>query len=307
MQRQSSGEILRRLLESAEESLVSKLMKEVLPVTVCIPVRNEERNLPSCLDALGGDFAEVVVIDSGSSDHTREIAVEHGATVLDFHWEGQFPKKRNWALRTHDFKTAWVLFLDADERLTPEVVQELQDTLPSTDHSGFWISLTNWFMGRPLHHGDVFRKLALFRVGAGEYERFPEDFWSDLDMEVHEHPVLMGTTGEIVERLEHHDYRGLKHYISKHNEYSTWEANRYAWLQNAGTGEWEKLNDRQRFKYRHLDKWWLGWTYFAASYVLKRGFLDGVAGYRFAKMKKRYFEDIRLKIFELKSHDTVES
>lgn len=271
-----------------------------LNVTVVIPVRNEEKNLPGCLQALGKDFAQVVVVDSGSIDRTREIAVEGGAVVLDFVWDGKFPKKRNWALRNYAFATPWVLFLDADEKVTPDFVQELRSRLADTPHSGFWISLTNWFMGSPLHHGDVFHKLALFRVGAGEYECFPEDSWSHLDMEVHEHPVLSGTIGEIHGRLEHQDYRGMKHYIAKHNEYSTWEANRYRWLQSAGADEWAKLNGRQRFKYRHLDKWWLGWVYWAVAYFLKKGFLDGRAGWTFNRLKRRYFDEIRLKILEEK-------
>ena len=269
-----------------------------LPVTICIPVRNEETNLPGCLHALANHFHEVIVIDSGSTDRTREIAVESGATLLDFVWDGKFPKKRNWALRNYDFKTAWVLFLDADERVTTDFLQELRNTLPDTPHAGFWISFTNWFMGSPLHHGDVFHKLALFRVGAGEYEHFPEDSWSHLDMEVHEHPVLEGSIGEIHARLEHHDFRGMKHYIAKHNEYSSWEAHRYEWLKQAGQQEWEKLNSRQRFKYRNLDKWWLGWVYWSVAYGLKKGFLDGRAGWTFNRLKRRYFDEIRLKIRE---------
>ena len=273
-------------------------LKHLLPVTVCIPVRNEEQNLPRCLDALGQDFAAIVVVDSGSSDCTKEIAAEAGAVVLDFKWDGKFPKKRNWALRNYQFKTPWVLFLDADEQVTPAFVKELRGTLANTSHEGFWISLTNWFMGHPLHHGDVFHKLALFRLGSGEYECFPEDSWSHLDMEVHEHPVLTGTSGEIRERLEHQDYRGMKHYIAKHNEYSTWEASRFLWLQSAGQDEWAKLNRRQKFKYRYLDRWWLGWIYWVMAYGLKKGFLDGATGWTFNRLKRKYFDEIRLKILE---------
>jgi len=154
-------------------------------------------------------------------------------------------------------------------------------------------------MGRPLRHGDTFRKLALFRIGSGEYERFPEDHWSHLDMEVHEHPVLGGSSGEIHSRLQHHDYRGMKHYLAKHNEYSSWEANRYQWLLQAGADEWTKLNARQRFKYRHLSAWWLGPFYFFMCFIVKRGFLDGVNGWTFGRLKMQYFSDIRLKIAEI--------
>lgn len=271
----------------------------ILPVTVCIPTKNEGANLPSCLKALGKNFQAIVVIDSGSTDQTKEIARAAGATVLDFQWDGGFPKKRNWALRNHCFETPWILFLDADERVTEAFVKELRETLPSTAHRGFWISFDNWFMDRPLRHGDTFRKLALFRAGSGEYEHFPEDYWSHLDMEVHEHPVLDGSAGEIGARLEHYDYRGMKHYLAKHNEYSSWEANRYRWLLDAGQEEWSKLNVRQRFKYRHLAAWWLGPFYLFMSFIVKRGFLDGGAGWTFAQLKMRYFSEIRLKIAEM--------
>jgi glycosyltransferase involved in cell wall biosynthesis len=264
---------------------------------VCIPVRNEEANLPACLAALG-DFDDVVVVDSHSTDRTLAIAQAAGATVLQFEWDGKFPKKRNWALRNHRFRHPWILFLDADERLNPAFIAELRSTLPTTAHHGFWLSFTNWFMGKPLHHGDVFRKLALFRIGAGEYEQFPEASWTNLDMEVHEHPVLTGTVGNLASRIDHHDYRGLAQYLGRHNEYSTWEANRFRWLQTADASAWAALNSRQQFKYRHLDRWWFSWFYWAVTLFLKRGILDGTSGWVFARLKRRYFSDIRLKIQE---------
>ncbi|MDP0490554.1 MAG: glycosyltransferase family 2 protein [Verrucomicrobiota bacterium JB023] len=269
-----------------------------LPVTVCVPVKNEARNITECLSCLGKNFAKVVVVDSGSDDGTQEAARAEGAEVLQFEWNGQFPKKRNWFLHNHRPETEWVLFLDADERVTPSFIQELRETLAETSHAGFWIPFHNWFMGRRLKHGDPFLKLALFRVSAGEYERFDEDWWSHLDMEVHEHPVLEGTEGTLNSPLEHHEFHGLHRYISKHNEYSTWEAKRWQWFQEQGEEAWSQLTPRQRTKYQNLDKAWLAWAYFLASYVAKKGFLDGKAGFVFASLKRRYFSDIRRKILE---------
>ncbi len=270
---------------------------QALPVSVCIPVRNEEANLAACLARLV-DFAEVVVVDSQSTDRTADIAREAGATLLQFSWDGKFPKKRNWALRNHRFANPWVLFLDADEVVNPGLIEELRLILPTTTHAGFWISFTNWFLGHPLRHGDVFCKLALFRIGSGEYECFPEDSWSALDMEVHEHPVLKGTTGRIKTKLDHHDFRGLKNYLARHNEYSSWEANRYLWLQSVGENEWGTLNSRQQFKYRHLRKWWFSWFYWSFAVLVKGGFMDGMTGLRLGRLKRRYFDEIRLKILE---------
>jgi glycosyltransferase involved in cell wall biosynthesis len=269
-----------------------------LPITVCIPVLNEERNLPTCLAALGRAFYEVVVIDSGSTDATRQIARESGATLLEFHWNGGYPKKRNWALDHRDFGTPWVLFLDADERISPAFIAEAARAVASDAYVGYWISYDNYFMGRRLRHGDVLRKLALFRRDAGRYERFPEESWSRLDMEVHEHPVLTGPVSEISARIEHFDKRGLEHYVAKHEEYAAWEANRWEWLQHAGDDAWRQLTPRQKLKYRNLHKRWLSWTYFLVSFVGKRGFLDGIPGWKFATLKRRYFQSIRRNILE---------
>ena len=96
-------------------------------ITIAISTKNEEKNLPACLQAIG-NFARVVVIDSGSTDCTKQIATNFSAEVIDFKWNGKFPKKRNWYLQNHTPQTAWILFLDADEYLTPAFKKELQIT-----------------------------------------------------------------------------------------------------------------------------------------------------------------------------------
>ena len=185
-------------------------MTHLLPITVVVPTRNEERMLGECLSRLTR-FAKVIVVDSDSKDRTVEIARAHGAEVLTFEWNGRFPKKRNWTLANYEFRTPWVFFLDADELVSDAFCDELAATLPTTNHVGFWVAYTNWFLGRRLRHGGANRKLALFRVGAGEYERIDDTRWSSLDMEVHEHPILVGSTGAIRAVLEHKDDRGYAH------------------------------------------------------------------------------------------------
>ena len=267
-----------------------------LPVTVAIPVKNEERNLARCLDRLKR-FAKIVVIDSGSTDRTREIAQEHGCEFVLFRWDGQFPKKRNWFLLNHPPATPWVFFLDADEYLTDEFIDELARALAMTTHAGFRVMYSNYFLGKKLKYGVPQIKLPIFRVGSGLYERIDEDEWSALDMEVHEHPVLEGTVGQLNTLVDHQDFKGLDAYIARHKEYASWEARRYLKLRETPEAM-AHFTAIQRRKYDSLTSWWLAPSYFLYSWLWKRGILDGWAGFVFAKMKASYFSQIRRKVRE---------
>jgi glycosyltransferase involved in cell wall biosynthesis len=268
-----------------------------LPVTVVIPVKNEEKNLATCLQRLG-KFADILVVDSGSTDSTLEIAAIYSANVLQFSWDGAFPKKRNWALLNYNFKTEWVLFLDADEVVDDSFCSELAKSLQNTDKAGYWINYRNYFLGQPIRYGISQRKLALFRVGCGLYERIEENAWSGLDMEIHEHPVLSGPVGELTSCIDHRDFRGLDSFLKRHIEYAKWEAERYQALHDSGLNNAVHLTERQRFKYRHLGKWWYPWLYFSATYFFKFGFLDGRTGFATAFYKAWYFETIRQFLIE---------
>lgn len=263
-----------------------------LPVTVAIPVKNEEVNLPGCLERLGR-FAQIVVIDSGSTDRTRTIAEAAGASVLDFKWDGHYPKKRNWFLLNHAPTTPWVLFLDADEFVTDAFIAELETAIADQAMDGYWLGYTNFFLHRPLRHGVAQRKLALFRVGKALYERIEEADWSSLDMEIHEHAIVAGPVGQIRARIEHHDDRGIIKLIDRHRNYALWEARRTLALYNGPPEAWSKLTDRQRTKYRNLGKWWYAWAYFTWDYIVRLGFLDGHAGFSYAFYKVWYFKTIR--------------
>ena len=270
-----------------------------LPITVVVPVKNEASNLGDCLGRLG-DFEAIWVVDSGSEDATREIAAAHGARILDFKWQGGFPKKRNWVLMNEEFPTPWVLFLDADERVTPEFVAEVRHKLADGEEVGYWLNYTNHFLGGTLRYGVPQRKLALFKVGAGLYERIDDTGWSNLDMEVHEHPMIEGPTGVISAKIDHLDFRGIEHFIARHNAYSSWEAARSRALLDGGRTGWDDLTWRQKKKYTHLDKWWFAPLYFVVDYIFQRGFLDGRRGLDYALMKLNYFHTIKLKIDEMK-------
>ncbi len=272
-------------------------------MTVVVPVRNEERNLEACLACLArlGAFAHVVVVDSGSTDRSREIfdlakADRNGWIWVDFQWNGKFPKKRNWILERHPWRTKWALFLDADELVTDAWLKEVDERLAdgSLDaHDAYVCRYDNWFQGRMLKHGDVMQKTALLKIGKGAYERIEEDSWSSLDMEIHEHLVVEGSVGTIRAHLEHHDKRSLESYRLKHEEYAKWEANRYRMLVKDGKLRDGSLTRRQRLKYGLVLNSFFGFAYFCASYFMKGGFLDGKAGFIFARCKWKYFNRIR--------------
>lgn len=271
----------------------------MLDLTVALPVRNEERNLATCLQAIGTGFARsVVVIDSGSTDATPAVARSHGAEVVNFDWNGRFPKKRNWFLRHHTPPTAWVLFLDADEILLPAVKREISAVLPHSPHQGYRLTYTNYFLGRRLRGGYPLHKLALFRVGEVEYERIEEDAWSHCDMEVHEHPIVSGSIGFIRNQIDHRDLRGIDSYIRKHSEYAAWEAHRLraSRRDSEAVRTWSR---NQRLKYRLVTTPWGGLVFFFGSFFLMGGWRDGSVGFAFAVLKSAYFVQIACRYREL--------
>ena len=261
-------------------------------VSIVVPVKNEAANLALCLESVK-EFDDVVVVDSGSTDATCVIAAQFARQVIEFNWNGKFPKKRNWVLQVHDFKYSWVLFLDADERMTPEFKAEAEVTVRTTTCNAFWVKYNNHFLGQAMQYGDQMRKLSLVRVGRGEYEHVFDDSWTSLDMEVHEHLIVNGAVGSLTARLEHRGQESLYAYFERHNEYSTWEARRFLAMRDH-----KGLTRRQRLKYRLLKCPLFPALYFFGSYVLKAGFLDGKVGFLFAECKASYFCQVQAKIAE---------
>lgn len=271
---------------------------DLLDLTIAIPVKNEQSNLPKCLEAIGNDFAkQVVVLDSSSIDNTREIANHHGAEVINFVWNGRFPKKRNWFLRHHPLTTKWILFLDADEYITSEFKEELRNVLPDSRKEGYWLNYTVYFLGKELKGGYPLKKLALFQVNKGEYEQIDEEQWSALDMEVHEHPIINGEVGRIKSKIDHQDLNGTSNFVIKHNEYASWEAARYlkAVQKPDASDNWTL---QQKLKYRLMKSVLIVPLFFFGTYILFRGFRDGARGFAHAILRMSYYTQIYCKIKE---------
>ena len=120
-----------------------------VPLTLLIPCKNEESNIESCIKSVEW-IEEMFVIDSQSTDRTIEIAEHLGAKVVQFHYNGGWPKKKNWALENLPFSHEWVLILDADECLPPEAEEEIKGIVsnPNEKHSGYWINRRYFFFGK---------------------------------------------------------------------------------------------------------------------------------------------------------------
>src|ERR1700692_466041 len=132
-----------------------------IPIAVVIATRNEARHLAGCLEAIRL-FSEVYVVDSQSTDSTVEIARAFGAEVVQFHYHGGWPKKRQWALDSLSFQNDWVLLLDADEVFTPDLANEIREAIRDPHLIGYRVFLRLNFLGRELRFGgNGFWKLSL--------------------------------------------------------------------------------------------------------------------------------------------------
>jgi glycosyltransferase involved in cell wall biosynthesis len=264
-------------------------------VSVLVPVKNEERNLAACLRRLVW-ANEIVVVDSRSTDATGAIAQAFGAQVHQFDYSKEgWPKKKNWALEHVPWKNEWVLIMDADEHMTPELAREIEEVVAgrwhgqgsgsSSSNNGFWINRKFMFMGRWIKGCGYYPSwnLRLFKHTLGRYERIGNlgDTGSG-DNEVHEHvKVSSGRCGHLKHEFLHYAYPDLSTWIEKHNRYSTWEA--HAAL--AGDAGEIKPNlfgsaiERRRWVKRISRKLpGRPGLRFVYSYLLKRGFLDGYPG-----------------------------
>jgi len=293
--------------ETKSESEVPIGVATVLPVSAIVPVRNEARNLARCLQSLAG-LGEVYVIDSQSTDDTVSIAQSHGAKVVQFRYDGGWPKKRQWAMDTLPLEYDWILLLDADEVLTPELMDEIRRALLNPEVNGYFIRLQMYFLGRILRHcGASFWKLSLFRKGRGRFEcRLKDQDPSMADIEIHEHVVVNGPVARLHNALIHHNVDSLSRYILKHNEYSNWEAR--VLLQPEGDSEQVSADlfgtqaQRRRWLKRNLYR--LPGSpalLFLYRYIFRLGFLDGVPGLIYCSFQAVQMFHSKAKIYELRT------
>ena len=261
-------------------------------ISVLIPALNEAGNIAECLESVAW-CDEVVVVDSGSKDKTRDIAASLGAKIVDFKWNGEFPKKKNWSLENVAWKNDWVLILDADERITPELANEIQQELRSPRVGGYFINRRFMFLGKWIRHCGYYPSwnLRLFRHGQGRYERLHSGNTGSGDNEVHEHVILKGTTAYLTQDMLHFAYPNIYTWMEKHNRYSNWEAEVEVRGDEMGSAAEEigkELAQRRRLRALSRQMPCRPLLRFIYSYVLKRGILDGYEGFIFCRLLATY-------------------
>lgn len=268
---------------------------------------NEELHLARCIDSLNGVTDEIVVVDCFSTDATLEIARSRGARVIQREWVNH-ATQFNWALTQLAPDTDWVLRIDADEYLTPQLLHEIRTRLPGVgpEFDGIYCSRRMTFQGKLIRHGGVFpvRVLRLVRHGRGQCE----NRWMD------EHIKVAGPTVEFAGELIDDNLNNLTWWTTKHNHYASREAVdllnlEYGFMPHDSVAALRGGNQAavkrwlKEVVYARLPSGFRAFAYFFYRYVIRLGFLDGRAGTAFHFLQGfwyRYLVDA--KVVEVKRY-----
>jgi glycosyltransferase involved in cell wall biosynthesis len=284
------------------------MMSNKVDITILIPTKNEELNLESCLRPLIGWAEKVLIVDSGSTDKTIDIAAQYGIEVIQFNYLGGWPKKRQSILENYSFQTEWILLLDSDEILTSSIKTEISEKITNKDVDGYYLFFKIEFLGRMLNYAaPPLRKLSLFRKGRGNFERRLTDQDASMgDMEVHEHVYVEGVVREIKSPVLHRNSNSISRFIIKHDEYSNYESRVHLFGEETsikikyfgGTKE-----EKRRFLKAKLIRFnFSPLLLFIYNYFLRFGFLDGRQGFYFVLYQSIYLYFVNSKMFEIEQN-----
>lgn len=268
-----------------------------IPVSVVVMTRDEAANIADCLAGLER-FTEVFVVDSESADGTAALAAAWGARVVSFRWNGRPPKKKQWCLDHLPFSHDWVFQVDADERVTPELADEIAALMARGPRAaGYFVDSRMTFLGRRLRFGARNRKLALFDRRRARYPACDDlDVATMWEVEGHYQPVIEGPRARLGNTLRHEDGKPPYAWFDRHNRYSDWEAalgrdGRLARLRATETG-WRRVLKglAARVPARPLLVFLHGWLW-------RLGCLDGAAGFHYAVARAFYYWQIEAKTY----------
>ncbi len=261
-------------------------------ITAIILTRNEEDYIEDCIRSIRHIVKRIVVVDSFSEDRTVEIASSMGAEVHQHEFVNH-AKQYMYAVELAQVQTTWILRIDADERLTEESADELEQLCSENEHTdvnGIVLRFYNLFLGKPMRHGGMYpwRKLSVYKTGKGSIE----------DRNMDEHIILdSGITVQAKKDSVHLAFRGLTFFTNKCNWYSTREAMDYFEcrdVRNASLKTRLKMN-----VYYKLPLGFRSWAYYVYRYYVRLGFLDGKEGKIFAFLHAYWYRFlVDAKIYE---------
>lgn len=248
-------------------------------ISAIVLTYNEELHLARCLESLKDIASEIVVVDSSSTDGTKKIAERYGAKFIVHEYKNQ-ADQFNWALENVPLSGEWVLRIDADEYLLPELAKEIEERLPAEpkEITGIYLRRRVIFMGKWIKHGGYYPTLILrlFRKGKGRSET----------REMDEHIVVEGKTQTLKNDFVDENLQSLSFWTAKHNDFSTREArerikeeSEHAEIQEDPLGsQTERKRWWKEAVYMNLPLFWRAFGYFFYRYVIRLGFLDGKEG-----------------------------
>jgi len=246
---------------------------EYVTITPIILTKNEETNISRCLASI--PWPGAIVLDSGSTDATVQVARDSGATVLIHQQEGPFniAEQRNWAIASCNIDSQWILFLDADEELTARTVDAIEEGCTCGDqYDGFELTPKYLFWGRWLKRTQGYPNWHC-RLVKNVDRPFEGGVW--------EHFRGGLRVGRISEPYNHYGFsKGVSDWVERHNRYSTWDGVRiHAFLQS---GDTSNLGTRRKLRLRRIAA--LFWPFrpiarFFHMYVWRMGFIEGVPGF----------------------------
>jgi|694.fasta_scaffold50774_3 glycosyltransferase involved in cell wall biosynthesis len=265
-----------------------------IPLTAIILTKNEESAIRKCLDSV--DFCDqVLVVDSNSVDRTVEISNLMGAEVVPFVWNNAYPKKKQWALQNPAIRNDWVIFLDADERVSQDLHNELRDLFRSNSLNRFVaieIPLSYFFLGQELSFGHKVKKIALLNRRYCSFPVFDDLHVANMwEVEGHYQPSYSGKLLRVKSKIIHDDPDGLYDYFARHNRYSDWEAElrtNKSMAKHVRSNRTVQGRIFDRIPFKPL-------FFFIYSFVLKSGWRDGRAGLNYALALSFYYWQISVK------------
>lgn len=271
---------------------------EKIPLTVIVLTKNEEAGLAKTLGQLE-QFEQVVVVDSNSTDRTVTIAHEFGSEVLNFTWNGQYPKKKQWAIENCNPRHGWILLLDADEYPSPALVAELRELTPNlgaSSYGAYDIHLSYRFAGKFLRFGHRVTKRSLLNPKSAAFPVVDDLNAPGIrEVEGHYQPVVNGRVGILRARLFHDDQDPVHSWFDRHNRYSDWEAHL-----RMNDDARREIASKRTAKGAFFDQVPLKpLVFFVYSYLARLGFLDGRAGFDYTVALSMYYWQIGVKYREL--------